>query len=157
MTQCLCDTNEKASPVSIMPYFKQTNPPIHRKLYLFTSMNMYTLSLQTQCQTHRICTLSNFDPNPGIVITDNCRLYGSNPVYFYWTQGASKSSLNSFTQVCLSPVQRCATQGAKVHSLHQMKVTVTENTTKKQWVSVHNIQIIGRVGGWNFPTCPSAL
>lgn len=157
MTQCLCDTNEKASPVSIMPYFKQTN-----LLYTENCISLlrwicihlvYKLSVKHTANR----TLSNFDPNPGIVITDNCRLYGSNPVYFYWTQGASKSSLNSFTQVCLSPVQRCATQGAKVHSLHQMKVTVTENTTKKQWVSVHNIQIIGRVGGWNFPTCPSAL
>lgn len=113
MTQCLCDTNEKASPGAIMPYFKQTNP-------LYTEN---CISLPRWICIHFLYMA--------------LWLYGSNPVHFYWTQGASKSSLNSFTQVCLSPVHRCARQCAKVHSLLQMKVTVTENTTKnKKAVSI---------------------
>lgn len=137
VTQCLCENaNEKASPEAIMPYFKQPNS-LYTKNYI-SLLRWICIHLVYKLRVKQTAnrTLSNFDQNPGIVPIDNWRLYGSNPVHFYWTQGASKSSLNSFTQVCSSPVHRCARQYAKYTVYSKWRWQLLKTTKNKNPVSI---------------------
>lgn len=132
---------QKSQPIGNLALFKATTHYTENCVTLLSTNIQYKISIKHTAN----CTLTNFGPHSGIVTTDNWRLYGYKSGSFLSNTGCYQVQSEFIQTGVLKSNSHVDAdcQGTQFTS----NVTVTENTTIKQQVSVPYLHVMGRVGG----------